>query len=200
MPTRFRARHTSGGGPPAGHDPNASPALDPVGPKRGDVDRGAEHAPRHGGSRLSHGQRSDRASNHGWPTVPRTSGSGLANMTIRDHIRNPIELASISPVETRYSPLPAVRRIEVSTRAPPAGCRRRRSRMPSFPFRQRTASTRARAPPLRHAAADRHDQRDDAVDPLGALVLGGLQVAGGVLGNRDVVGKTTLNRDLCLVP
>jgi hypothetical protein len=69
MPTRFRARHTSGGGSPAGHDPKAPPA--------------GEHAPRHGGSRLSHGQRRDRASKHGWPTAPRTSGSGLANMTIR---------------------------------------------------------------------------------------------------------------------
>jgi hypothetical protein len=33
MPTRFGARHTSGGGSPAGHDPKAPPALDPVGPK-----------------------------------------------------------------------------------------------------------------------------------------------------------------------
>jgi hypothetical protein len=35
-----------------------------------------------------------------------------------------------------------------------------------------------------HGAADGHDQGDDAVDALGALVLGGLEVAGGVLGPR----------------
>jgi hypothetical protein len=35
-------------------------------------------------------------------------------------------------------------------------------------------------------AADRHDRGDDAVDALRALVLGGLEVAGGVLGDRDV--------------
>ena len=37
-----------------------------------------------------------------------------------------------------------------------------------------------------HSAADRHDQGDDAVDPLGGLVLGGLEVAGGILGDGDV--------------
>jgi hypothetical protein len=31
-----------------------------------------------------------------------------------------------------------------------------------------------------HCTADGHDQGDDAVDALGALVLGGLEVAGGV--------------------
>ena len=40
-----------------------------------------------------------------------------------------------------------------------------------------------------HGAADRHDQRDDAVDPLGALVLGRLEIAGGVLGDGDVGGQ-----------
>jgi hypothetical protein len=35
---------------------------------------------------------------------------------------------------------------------------------------------------------DGHDQGDDAVDPLGGLVLGGLEVAGGILGDGDVGG------------
>jgi hypothetical protein len=37
-----------------------------------------------------------------------------------------------------------------------------------------------------HGAADGHDEGDDAVDPFGALVLGGLAVAGGILGDFDV--------------
>jgi hypothetical protein len=37
-------------------------------------------------------------------------------------------------------------------------------------------------------AADGHDQGDDAVDALGGLVLGGLEVASGVLGDRDIGG------------
>ena len=41
-----------------------------------------------------------------------------------------------------------------------------------------------------HGAADRHDRGDDAVDALGALVLGRLQVAGGVLGDGDAIGET----------
>jgi hypothetical protein len=37
-----------------------------------------------------------------------------------------------------------------------------------------------------HGAADGHDEGDDAIDALGALVLGGLEVAGRVLGDGDV--------------
>jgi hypothetical protein len=36
-----------------------------------------------------------------------------------------------------------------------------------------------------HGAADGHDGGDDAVDALGGLVLGRLEVAGGILGDRD---------------
>jgi hypothetical protein len=39
-----------------------------------------------------------------------------------------------------------------------------------------------------HGAADGHDGGDDAVDALGGLVLGGLEVAGGILGDGDVGG------------
>jgi hypothetical protein len=39
-----------------------------------------------------------------------------------------------------------------------------------------------------HGAADGHDRGDDAVDPLGRLILGGFEVAGGVLGDGDVRG------------
>jgi len=35
-------------------------------------------------------------------------------------------------------------------------------------------------------AADRHDQGDDAVDALAALVLGGLEVTSGILGDGNV--------------
>jgi len=34
-------------------------------------------------------------------------------------------------------------------------------------------------------AADGHDEGDDAVDALGALVLGRLQIAGRILGDGD---------------
>jgi hypothetical protein len=37
-----------------------------------------------------------------------------------------------------------------------------------------------------HGAAERHDERDDAVDALGGLVLSGLEVTGGILGDGDV--------------
>jgi hypothetical protein len=37
-----------------------------------------------------------------------------------------------------------------------------------------------------HGAADCHDKGDDAIDALGAPVLGALEVAGGVLGDGDV--------------
>ena len=73
---------------------------------------------------------------HGSPATPRTSGSGALSMTVRDHIRNPAEWSvdqlktaelaveraghSLrSPAETRYAPLPAVRRIELADRSPP---------------------------------------------------------------------------------
>ena len=45
-----------------------------------------------------------------------------------------------------------------------------------------------------HGAADRHDGGDDAIDALGALVLGRLEVAGGVLGDRDVGGHPAGHR------
>jgi hypothetical protein len=41
-----------------------------------------------------------------------------------------------------------------------------------------------------HGAADGHDQGDDAIDALDALVLGRLEVTGGVLGDGDVGGHT----------
>ena len=37
-----------------------------------------------------------------------------------------------------------------------------------------------------HGAAEGHNQGDDAVDALGALVLDGFEVAGGLLGDGDV--------------
>ena len=37
-------------------------------------------------------------------------------------------------------------------------------------------------------AADGHDGGDDAIDALGGLVLGGVQVAGDILGDGDVGG------------
>jgi hypothetical protein len=42
--------------------------------------------------------------------------------------------------------------------------------------------------------ADDHDESDDAVDALGALVLRRLEVAGGVLGDRDVGGHPAGHR------
>ena len=49
-----------------------------------------------------------------------------------------------------------------------------------------------------HGAADGHDQGDDAVDALGGLVLGGLEVAGGVLGEDvAVVVVAPMRRTSC---
>jgi hypothetical protein len=41
-----------------------------------------------------------------------------------------------------------------------------------------------------HGAADGHDRGDDAVDALGRLVFGGLQIAGRILGDGDVGGPS----------
>jgi hypothetical protein len=49
-----------------------------------------------------------------------------------------------------------------------------------------------------HGAADGHDQRNDAIDALGGLVLGGLEVAGGVLGEDvAVVAVAPVRRTSC---
>ena len=49
-----------------------------------------------------------------------------------------------------------------------------------------------------HGAADGHDEGDDAIDPLGGLVLGGLEIAGGVLGDGvAVVAVAPVRRTSC---
>src|SRR5918999_2538173 len=45
-----------------------------------------------------------------------------------------------------------------------------------------------------HGAAQCHDDRDDAIDPLSGLVLGGLEVAGRILGDGDVRGHPAGDR------
>jgi hypothetical protein len=47
-----------------------------------------------------------------------------------------------------------------------------------------------------HGAADGHDEGDDAIDALGGLVLGGLEVAGGVLGDGDWATKSSVKRSI----
>jgi hypothetical protein len=45
-----------------------------------------------------------------------------------------------------------------------------------------------------HGAADGHDQGNDAVDAFGGLVLGGLQIAGGILGDGNVAAIQRVTR------
>jgi hypothetical protein len=45
---------------------------------------------------------------------------------------------------------------------------------------------RLRLLPGRHSAADGHDGGDDAIDALGGIVLGGLEVAGGIVSDGKI--------------
>jgi hypothetical protein len=46
-------------------------------------------------------------------------------------------------------------------------------------------------------AADGHDEGDDAVDPLGGLVLGRLELAGGIPRDGDVGGRPAAQDGRC---